>query len=225
MKSQKAVNDAGAADDLTRLIALADPQPGWLMLDVSLSDDLARAFTPLVGQVIKLDWQGTPAETVTGLSAGMDSLAEADLITCRLTARYLPDAFPFVMACARLLKPGGTLLIEDLTVPDDPRAARYIDSFERLRDPRHRRAYAPYEWEGLLLDAGLTVAHLETWTQSGVNLVAWAGEGGASASVLERLHVLLRQAPLAVRDWLRPFASATPDATFDQHYVVVKGKK
>lgn len=151
--------------------------------------------------------------------------ATFDLVTCRIAPHHFSDCFRFVTECARVLRPGGVLLIEDNTVPDDPRAARYIDSFERLRDPSHQRSYAGYEWEGMLLDAGLVVEQVETLTKPAVNLLDWAGRQGASAAVIERLQVLLRQAPPAVRAWMQPFASGTPDAIFDHHYVLVKGRK
>jgi hypothetical protein len=145
-------------------------------------------------------------------------------IVCRDVLRYLADPFPLVMACAGLLPPGGLLHIDDLTVPDDPRAARYIDSFERLRDPRHQRAYADYEWRGLLLDAGLRVAALETQSES-IRLHPWAQERHCSPAVVERLHILLRQAPPGVRQWLQPQASGTPDAAFQQHTIRIEGTK
>ncbi len=168
-------------------------------------------------------------EKITFLAGDAEALpfsaATFDLVTCRIAPHHFPDCYRFVTECARVLRPGGLLLIEDNTVPDDPRAARYIDSFERLRDPSHHRSYAGYEWEGMLLDAGLVVEHVETLTKPAVNLLDWAGRQGASAAVIERLQVLLRQAPPAVRAWLHPFASGTPDATFDHHYVLVKGRK
>ena len=231
-----------AGDDLERLVALAEPGPDWRLLDVATGGGhTALRFAPLVRQVIALDLTPTMlqaahcfiSETSGGEVAFLASDAEAlpfpaatfDLVTCRIAPHHFPDCYRFVTECARVLRPGGLLLIEDNTVPDDPRAARYIDSFERLRDPSHHRSYAGYEWEGMLLDAGLVVEHVETLTKPAVNLLDWAGRQGASAAVIERLQVLLRQAPPAVRAWLHPFASGTPDATFDHHYVLVKGRK
>ena len=175
------------------------------------------------------DTRQRPGGDVAFLAGDAEALpfpaATFDLVTCRIAPHHFPDCYRFVTECARVLRPGGLLLIEDNTVPDDPRAARYIDSFERLRDPSHHRCYAGYEWEGMLLDAGLVVEHVETLTKPAVNLLDWAGRQGASGAVIERLQVLLRQAPPAVRAWLHPFASGTPDATFDHHYVLVKGRK
>jgi SAM-dependent methyltransferase len=169
---------------------------------------------------------GVPVSFLAGDAEALPfPAATFDGVTCRIAPHHFPDCFRFVTECARVLRPGGLLLIEDNTVPDDPRAARYIDSFARLRDPSHQRSYAGYEWAGMLLDAGLVVEQVETLTKPAVNLLDWAGRQGASAAVIERLQVLLRQAPPAVRAWMHPFASGTPDATFDHHYVLVKGRK
>src|SRR5690606_26317793 len=108
--------------------------------------------------------------------------------------------------------------------PDDERAARYIDSFNRLRDPSHHRCYAIYEWQGMFLDAGLDVEHVET-VEHVLNLMAWAEQQACSEAVVERLQILLKQAPQAVAEHLRPFAVGTPDASFMQMHVLLMGRK
>ena len=74
------------------------------------------------------------------------------------------------------------LLVEDNTVPDDERAARYVDAFERLRDPSHHRMYAGYEWQGMFLDAGLMVESPEIVHKHGANMVEWASLQGQDAA-------------------------------------------
>jgi hypothetical protein len=123
-----------------------------------------------------------------------------------------------------VLKPGGLLLVQDLSVPDDERAARYIDSFYRLRDPSHHRCYAPYEWRGMFLDAGLNVEHTETFEHT-IHLIEWADQQACSPAVVERLQILLKQAPKAVIEHLHPFAVGTPDAFYVQVHVLLMGRK
>jgi ubiquinone/menaquinone biosynthesis C-methylase UbiE len=124
--------------------------------------------------------------------------------------------------CARVLRPGGRLVVQDLTTPDDERAARYVDAFERLRDPSHVRMAAPYEWEGLFLDAGFTVEAIEIHRRP-ARMEDWARQQDCSAAIIERLHILLAQAPSAVRDWLNVQHAATPSAQFDHVYVLLAG--
>jgi SAM-dependent methyltransferase len=221
MISQKGIKDR-TRDEMERLVALAAVQPTWRLLDVSAGDRrIAERFKSLVAEVVTVDLKSTP--NVTRALPYPD--ASFEVITCWMATHQLEDCFRLVSECARLLRPGGCLLVQDVTVPDEPRAARFINAFERLHNPRHQRGYARYEWEGMLLDSGLAVDHVELLTVPALNLLAWAEAAGASDHAIERLHILLRQAPPAVREWLRPHASGTPDAHFDHHEIIVKGRK
>ncbi|MBL8157015.1 MAG: class I SAM-dependent methyltransferase, partial [Anaerolineae bacterium] len=195
-------------------------QRGLRVTGLDLSAEMIAASRALdAAAVVTLDYVLGRAEE-TGLPA-----ASFDLVTCRIAPHHFPDCFRFVQECARVLKPGGVLLVEDNTVPDDDRAARYVDAFERLRDPSHHRLYAPYEWEGMFLDAGLTVAHLEIFDRPGNRMLPWAERQGCTPEVIERLHVLLAQAPDAVRAFWNPVCAGTPEASFDFHDVMIAGRK
>ena len=52
-----------------------------------------------------------------------------------------------------------------------------------------------------------------------------AVQKGEFRDVIERLQVMLMQAPEAARVWLNPHAAGTTDATFDHSYVIVVGRK
>ncbi|MEZ4670642.1 MAG: class I SAM-dependent methyltransferase [Anaerolineae bacterium] len=228
--------------DLERLVELAQAQTEWVVLDVATGGGhTALRFAPLVRRVVACDL--TPkmvyaarefikqkgGDNVTYAVGDAEQLpfveGSFDLVTCRIAPHHFPDCFRFVQECARVLKVGGLLLVEDLTVPDDERAARYVDSFERLRDPSHYRMCAPYEWQGMFLDAGLVIEHSEVLTKPGKKLLDWARDQQSSEYVVERLQVMLAQAPEAVKVWWNPRAVGTADAIFDHHYAVVLGRK
>ena len=210
--------------DLDRLLELAAPQSHWIALDIAVGDgQTALALAPRLARVVALDLN---AETTTGDAENLPFEAGSfDLVTCRLAAHRFADCFRFMQECARLLKPAGRLLIEDLLAPDDERAARYVNAFERLRDPAHNRAFADYEWRGLYLDAGLSVEHSETITQSDVQLIPWAQQSDSTPYIIDRLQIMLAQAPSAVADWLNPQCAGTSDAAFDQHTIIIVGSK
>jgi SAM-dependent methyltransferase len=147
-----------------------------------------------------------------------------DLITCRIAPHHFPDIFRFIQEAARALKPGGRLVVQDHVVPDDKRAAAYVEAFERLRDPSHNRAYDDYEWRGAFLDAGLEVEHSE-WLRKAAKLVPWSERQGNSPEILERLQILLTQAPDAVAEFLKPTCVGTADASFDHVHILISGKK
>lgn len=235
-----AVHASGA--DLDRLLALAAPRPEWVALDIATGGGhTALAFAPHVRQVVAGDL--TPAmlraarqflaergaANVAFAATDAEHMAFAsaafDLVTCRLAPHHFPDCFRFVRECARVLRPGGLLLVEDHVLPEDDRAARYIDAFERLRDPSHHRAYAEYEWRGMFLDAGLAVEHTETLTRGAGGLATWAQRQDCAPAVIERLQIMLAQAPDAVKAWLNPRCAGAPDADFDHAFIIIAGRK
>lgn len=231
-----------AGEDLDHLLALAKPQSDWLTLDVATGGGhTALKIAPYVQKAVAADLTPKMLGAAHHFIAeqGVDNVVFAggdaeelpfasntfELVTCRIAPHHFPDCFRFVQECARVLKPDGRLVVEDHVMPDDERAAWYIDAFERLRDPSHFRAYAGYEWQGMFLDAGLQVEQMETLTKAGVKLIPWAERQGCTPAVIQHLQIMLVQAPDAVAAWMNPQCAATPDATFDHHYILIAGVK
>lgn len=227
--------------DLERLLALADPQPGWRALDIATGGGhTALRIAPRVRSLIAADLalpmlKAARAHAAAQGIAGIDYVAadaEAlpfpdaafDLITCRIAPHHFPNAFAFMRECARALKPGGRLVIQDHVNPDERAAAAWLDSFERLRDPGHHRIYTEAEWRGLFLDVDLIVDQVETLRRA-AHLLTWAAAQACPPGVVTRLQVLLKQAPQAAAAWIRPRCVGTDDASFDHVYILISGHK
>ncbi len=227
--------------DLDRLFELADPQPEWSVLDVATGGGhTALKIAPAVKQMTVTDL--TPemlaaAEahlTEKGITNAVYRVADAenlpledntfDLVTCRIAPHHFPDAFKFVQECERVLQPGGVLIVQDHVLPDDEDAARYVDAFEKLRDPSHHRAFAEYEWRGIFLDAGLVIDHTEQLTKRHP-FIQWAQRQNCSPKTITRLTVLLKQAPAPAAEWMEAHAIGTEDASFVNHHIIIKGHK
>ena len=226
-------------ENFKRLVTLAQPQPSWLVLVVAVSGGgVAARIAPHVHRVIVGELALHQPETaasyanypnVNCVTVNAANLAFADhtfdLVICDNTAQHVPDCFCFIQECARVVKSGGALLIHDQLAPEAERAARYVNAFERLRNPDSRRILAEYEWRGMFLDAGLSVETVEILSRPVGGLVSWAAEQNCAPEIIEKLQVMLVQAPQAVAEFWHPRLAGTPDADCDRTYILILGKK
>jgi len=148
--------------------------------------------------------------------------AAFDLITCRIAPHHFPDVAGFVRECARVVRPGGLVAVVDQLTPSDPRTARYVNAFERLRDPSHVWAYNADEWRGFFTGAGLDVLHFEAF-DTHHDLTAWADLMGCDAPTILRLRAMLAQAPRPAADWMQPAFAA--DASFVIRQFLLVGRR
>lgn len=227
--------------ELDRLIDIAQPRPDWVVLDVATGGGhTALKFAPYVQHVTASDLTPQMLEEARTFITGQGitnvdfRLADAedlpfedtsfDLVTCRIAPHHFPNVQQFVHEAARVLKPGGLLLVQDQVLPEDYDAARYVDAFEKLRDPSHYRIYGETEWVNLFQNVGLTVEHTEQLSKRH-ELVHWARMQGNTDADIERLQVLLRVAPPAAAEWMAAQNLGTPEATFDNHHLIIAGRK
>jgi len=228
-------------EELDRLVEIAQPQPDWIALDVATGGGhTALKFAPLVAQVIATDITPKMLEAAQtfiaskGVKNATFRLADAedlpfedgtfDMVTCRIAPHHFPHASRFVHESSRVLKAGGLLLVQDHVLPEDEQAARYVDAFERLRDPSHHRAYAATEWVAMFRAAGMQVEHTEQIVKRH-EFIPWAERQGGTPQVIKRLTGMVGQAPEAAVEWMQPRGFGTPGATFASHHIIIAGRK
>jgi ubiquinone/menaquinone biosynthesis C-methylase UbiE len=226
--------------ELDTLVEMAQPQPGWQVLDIATGGGhAALKFAPYVARVVATDLTlpmlmaarrhhdalgQTNVAYITSDAGWVAARPGAfDLVICRIAAHHFPDPFRFVQEAARVLRPGGVFLLQDQMTPDDPLVARYVNAFERLRDPSHRWAYSEIEWRGMALDAGLQIGYV-TSVRKTHSLEDWAQRMGADGFV-DRLQILLKQAPDGARAWLNPVHAGQSGATFDNIHLLMLARK
>lgn len=240
--AQAYVTSVGHAkgDDLGRLVQMAQHQPDWVVLDVATGGGhTGLALAPLVKQVIALDLteamlhaarahaesKGVSIRYTAGDAESIPFADAAfDLVICRIAPHHFPNIEAFMRESARVLKAGGLLVIQDHLLPDSKKAGRYVDAFEKLRDPSHVRGYASYEWRTLYGNAGFTIEETDTYVKAH-QLLDWAERMGCDALTIERLQVMLLRAPAKAAAWLNPQHAGTPVATFDNHHILIRGRK
>ena len=241
-----------AAPELEVMRDMAAAQPGWVVLDVATGGGhTALTFQPYVKrviasdltrlmlisarehahQVIEMRRQNLARETALEFhQADAEALPYAigtfDLVTCRIAPHHFPDAALFVREAARILRPGGRLVIQDHLLPEDPEASAYLNAFERLRDPSHQRGFSRLEWEAMYSQAGIKVEREETVIKTHAFL-PFAERQGCSPEVTAELAVMMRDAPPAVRLWRNPqgFDGDLNSAEFSDKHILIAGSK
>jgi ubiquinone/menaquinone biosynthesis C-methylase UbiE len=227
--------------ELDRLIAIAQPQADWHVLDIATGGGhTALKFAPYVKSVIASDLTpkmldearqfitGQEINNVTFEIADAENLpfedAMFDLVTCRIAPHHFPDAAKFVRESARVLKAGGLFLMQDQMLPEDAAVAAIADGFEKVRDPSHNHAFSRNQWITICEAAGLTVEHTEQIVKRH-DFISWAKLQGCTEETIAELDKMLAEASDAVKAWMQPEAWGTPDATFVNQHLILAARK
>lgn len=161
-------------DDLEQLAAWGRALSPTRVLDVATGGGhTALAFAPIARRVIACDvtepmlraarglLRERGAASATFVAGDVEALpfgdGAFDLVTCRIAAHHFADVAAAVREVCRVLRPGGSFLLQDILGHDDGEAAAFITEVERRRDPSHVRAYRAVEWKAFLRAAGLTM--------------------------------------------------------------------
>ncbi len=160
--------------DLDRLVAWGREIGASRALDIATGGGhTALAFAGFTPSVIATDLTEAMLRAARGHAAGrgMASIGylAADVeelpfrggsfgvVTCRQAAHHFPAVPVALGQIARVLEPGGALLLQDILGHEDEQCAAFILDVEKRRDPSHVRSVPRREWESLLRSAGLTV--------------------------------------------------------------------
>jgi ArsR family transcriptional regulator len=165
---------AGAAADWDRLRAelygagferealLALLPPGWTVADLGCGTGaLTAALARHVRRVVAVDQSAAMLRAAERRTAALDNVelhrsaleglpledASCDAALAVLTLSWVADEAPVLAEAARVLRPGGRLVVVDL--------ARHADEGFRVKMGQARLGYAPAELEALLGAAGL----------------------------------------------------------------------
>ena len=209
---------------LSKVVALAEPKPDDVALDIATgAGHTALALAPHVKAVTAYDLtEPMLAETrrnaaargltnVTTRQGAAESLpfpdASFDIVMVRQAPHHYADVPAAVNEMARVVKPGGRVIIIDSASPDDDSLDREWNHIEKLRDPSHVRNYRPSEWHAFVTDAGLRIRFEEFSfaTEKGgpMNFAAWLQRMNPPAASIAEVTRLFRGASPALAAALR----------------------
>lgn len=207
------VHRSGA--DLEAMLRRADPAPDARVLDVGTgAGHTALAFAPHVAEVVAFDLTPAMLERVreAAASRGLANLrtqrgdaaalpfpaAAFDVVTCRLCAHHFAAPARAVAEMARVLRPGGVLLLEDSVSPEDPAQDTFLNAIELLRDPSHVRNLRVSEWRPLLAAAGLETTGVADFPAR-LDFDAWVARMRTPEPEARQIRRLMDGAPDEVR--------------------------
>lgn len=195
-----------AAETLGALVELAPAEETARWLDTASGPGLiARALAPRVGSVHGVDLTPAMIETAEreaaaeGLGNVTFSLGDAtdldfeddsfDGAITRYSVHHIPLPQRVVAEMARVVRPGGWVVVGDHLTDDDAEAATWHEEIERLRDPSHWACLTLERLRSLGERAGL-VLESERLVPIELDFDEWLGRGSggaAAASLIDRL--------------------------------------
>jgi ubiquinone/menaquinone biosynthesis C-methylase UbiE len=136
---------------------------------------------------------------------------------------HFPDQAAAVRDWARVLKPDGRLVLVDNIAPDEAAAEKYINEFERLRDPSHVWMQRLAQLVTFVQMAGLVVEQTERLVKP-MQFQAWMERMQVDPSRQKELHALLWNSRGPARTFLNPQETET-GITFHLHEGIILARR
>ena len=211
-------NRSAVANDgrlLDELVALGAPRRTERWLDAACGPGIvSRRLASVTGAVHGIDL--TPAmidvarreATAAGIENATFEVGDAtatghaddsfDGAMTRFSVHHLPAPGRLLDELARVVRPGGRVVVADHLADDDADAAAWSQEIERLRDPSHWACLTATRLRALGDDAGLTLDD-ERRRAFELDLDDWLGRGAAEAGARALVQRLLAERPSTAR--------------------------
>jgi len=188
---------------LAGLVALAGTAPGDRVLDVACGPGfLTMAFAAACGEAAGVDATEEWMERARAEAArrGLDNVTfrpgdaerldlpahSFDVVACRAAFHHFPRPERVLAEMARVVRPGGRLLVADMLASEDPAKAAHHDRLERLCDPTHVRCLPESEFRALFAAARLEVLAAPTRPLH-YDVKEWIAHGGPDAATTREI--------------------------------------
>ena len=217
---------AAAADYVTSKVHASGPDLAWLLENAALTGservlDVATGgghtafiLAPYAAEVVALDLTRPMLEVaqkeahargltnisyVEGDAQALPFADESfDVVACRHAPHHFPRIQQAVSEWARVLKPGGKLLLVDSTSPEEDEAHAVLHEIETLRDPSHVRNHRISEWRTYLSTAGFSVSIAREWGLF-LDIPSWTKRMRTPPASVATIELLMREATPQVR--------------------------
>lgn len=221
---------AAAAAYVTSKVHASGPDLVWLVENAALRGNesvldvatggghTAFALAPYAAEIVALDLtrpmlevaqqeaRARGLQNIRYLAGDAQALpfsdASFDVVTCRHAPHHFPRIEQAVSEWARVLKPGGKVLLIDSTSPEDDEADAVLHEIESLRDPSHVRNHRISEWRAYLNAAGL---HVEIAREESIflDIPSWTQRMRTPPAAVAAIEKIMREASPAISERLR----------------------
>lgn len=228
--------------ELARMVELARLSGDERVLDVATGGGhTALAFAPRVHEVVATDLAPGMLDAAArhlaakGAAKVRLELADAEALPYGepefdvVTARFAPHHFPrpdrFLAEAARVLRPGGRLVIFDNMAPEDDELDAFMNRVEAWRDPSHFRAHRISEWRAMLLVAGFRVEAADPLVRKLYQFEDWTARQAMPAAERVALERWLLEAPPRCAEFFRVTTRAGRVISLEATFGVIAAAK
>jgi ubiquinone/menaquinone biosynthesis C-methylase UbiE len=212
------VHSKGA--DLERLVAMVQQMPSARALDLGCGAGHVAYAMALggAGRVVAYDPSSSMLSVVAkeALRRGHAAISTTagtaetlpfedgcfDLVVTRYSAHHWADVPRALEECARVMAPGGRLVVIDVVAPEAPLLDTSLQVIEFLRDASHVRDYRISEWREMQRAAGFAASSVNSWKTS-IDFPTWVARIGTPASRVAALHTVFPALPREAQDYFR----------------------
>jgi SAM-dependent methyltransferase len=150
---------------------------------------------------------------------------EFDLVVSRLALHHMQHPIQALREMTRVLRHGGTVLIEDIFASEHPDRAAYHDRWEILRDPSHVHAIPLSELLQLFRDAGLETNYVSIHDDLTPEVERWLATTHTPPDRAAEVRRLLEEDRLHDLSGTCPFRDATGQLRFHARTAILAGRK
>ena len=225
--------------DLALMVEATTPTTAMTVLDVGCAaGHTALAFAPHVREVVGVDLsrdmlvEAARQATARGIAnvrweeASAAALpytdATFDIVACRMVVHHFPALVPALAEMARVLKPGGQIIVVDIVSPEDDALADFINQIETLRDPSHSRDWTISEWQAAGKEIGVPFTVVTRWDLP-LDFADWTARQQTPPDSITRLEALFDSASPAAYEAFG--IVTTPPPSFNLWAAMLRGEK